>query len=103
MPAGTAATPSPLLAGRRYPDPDAFRPERFLDQPIDPARWLPFGGGIRRCLGAAFATLEMKVVLRVLFTEATLRPVHARMERPKRRAVTLVPARGTRVVLEGRP
>ena len=93
LPAGVAAAPSTLLAGRRSPDPDAFRPERFLDQPIDPTTWLPFGGGIRRCLGASFATLEIKTVLRVLLTEATLRPAHARMERPKRRAVTLVPAR----------
>ena len=73
LPAGTSLAPSILLAHRQpdaYPNPDDFRPERFLgDNPPDLLTWLPFGGGFRRCLGAAFATLEMQVVLRTILTE----------------------------------
>ena len=59
-------TPCPYLAHRRaeqWPDPTAFRPERFLDGAPEPLTWLPFGGGTRRCPGAAFATMELKAVL----------------------------------------
>ncbi|MHB8463854.1 MAG: cytochrome P450 [Acidimicrobiales bacterium] len=104
--AGTAVTPSILLAHRRpdaYPQPDQFRPERFLgDGAPDLLTWLPFGGGFRRCLGAGFATLEMQVVLRTVLANCRLAPADARQERQKRRAVTLQPRRGTRVILEER-
>ena len=66
VPAGIHVTPSPYLAHRRperWPDPTAFRPERFLDGAPEPLTWLPFGGGTRRCAGAAFATMELKAVL----------------------------------------
>jgi cytochrome P450 len=104
VPAGTSVMASVHLAhtdADRYPDPFAFRPERFLGEAPDLASWLPFGGGVRRCLGAAFATLEMTEVLRTVITCAELRPASTEMERPKRRAVTLIPRHGTRAVLSG--
>ncbi len=100
MPAGFAASPSILLAQRDpfvYPDPLAFKPERFIDRPADPSTWLPFGGGIRRCIGAAFATMEIKTVLRTVLSEVELEPASPKLERAKRRAVTMIPARGVRV------
>lgn len=103
VPAGAALVPSIFLAQRRpeiYPEPDSFRPERFLDRPTDPHTWLPFGGGIRRCIGAAFATLEIKTVLATVLSHVELEPV-GRMEKPRRRAVTMIPSRGTRVRLAG--
>jgi cytochrome P450 family 135 len=102
LPAGTGVVASFYLAHTdpdRYPDPFAFRPERFLDTPPDLATWLPFGGGVRRCLGAGFATLEMKEVLRTVLAGADVRPASPDMERPKRRAVTLIPRHGTRAVV----
>jgi cytochrome P450 len=100
LPAGVSVTPSILLLQRRpdlYPDPLAFRPERFLGA-TDPHTWTPFGGGIRRCLGAPFATLEIHVVLRTVLRRMRLAPASRRPARPKRRAVTLMPGDGTRVV-----
>ena len=103
VPAGTSVTASILLAHRRtdtYTDPLAFRPERFLEGAPDPYAWIPFGGGARRCLGASFAMLEMREVLRALLTSVDLRAASPRMERPRRRVVTLIPRRGTRVVVD---
>jgi cytochrome P450 len=105
LPAGVSVAPCIYLMHRRpeiYPDPEAFRPERFLDSPPGTYTWLPFGGGIRRCLGAQFAQLEMKVVLSTLLREARLRPTSARPERVTRRAITFVPERGGEVVLDPR-
>ena len=62
------------------PDPQAFRPERFLNGAPEPYTWVPFGGGVRRCLGATFATLEMKVVISTILRRATLRASRARPE-----------------------
>jgi cytochrome P450 len=86
-----------------WEDPDAFRPERFLDgaQP-DPYTWIPFGGGVRRCLGASFASFEMKVVLETILPAADLIPSSPEPEAARLRHVTLVPARGGEVVLERR-
>jgi cytochrome P450 len=106
LPAGSHVAPCIYLMHRRpevYPDPEAFRPERFLETPPGTYTWLPFGGGIRRCLGAQFAQMEMKVVLSTLMENARLRPTTARPERAARRAITFVPERGGEVVLDGAP
>jgi cytochrome P450 len=81
-----------------YPDPFAFRPERFLEEPPGTYTWIPFGGGRRRCLGASFAMLEMKVVLRAALGRYTIEPA-AELERTRRRAITISPRRGARMVL----
>ena len=83
-----------------YPDPYAFRPERFLEQPPGTYTWIPFGGGRRRCLGAAFASAEMKVVLRAVLERARLRTAgDGRFELSRRRSITLSPRQGAEVVL----
>jgi cytochrome P450 len=105
LPAGTDVTPAIWLTHTRpdlYPEPYAFRPERFLDKPPTTYGWVPFGGGVRRCLGAAFAELEMRVVLEALLAGPALRPASARPERVTRRNVTFSPRHGTRVVLDAR-
>ncbi len=102
LPAGSVVSPAVYLVHRRadlYAEPHAFRPERFLDERTASYAWLPFGGGVRRCIGASFATLEMQEVLRAVFSRLELRPARpGRPERPKRRTVTSVPANGTVVV-----
>lgn len=88
-----------------YPDPQAFRPERFLEQAPGTYTWLPFGGGRRRCLGQAFAMLEMRVVLAALVASADLAADPqggGRDERRRRRHITVSPAQGARVVLRPR-
>jgi cytochrome P450 len=82
------------------PDPQAFRPERFLEGAPEPYTWIPFGGGVRRCLGAAFAQLEMKVVLSTILRRARLRAPSARPEKARFRGVTLLPSRGGEAVAE---
>jgi cytochrome P450 family 135 len=105
LPAGTIVAPCIYLVHRRsdlYPEPNAFRPERFLDRPPETYSWLPFGGGVRRCIGASFATFEMKLVLKVVLSRARLRAASARPESAVRRAIVLAPRHGTRAVLEQR-
>jgi len=105
LPEGTAVLAAIYLTHtlpELYPDPYAFRPERFLEHPPDTYSWIPFGGGTRRCIGAAFAELEMRVALETILRSAELRPASQRLERPVRRNVTLSPARGTVAVLERR-
>jgi cytochrome P450 len=104
LPAGVIVAPCIYLTQRRpdvYPQPARFQPERFLAGAPDPYAWLPFGGGVRRCLGASFATLEMRVVLRTVLMSAQLRAASLTQERVTRRAVTLVPRNGTRVIYIG--
>ena len=82
-----------------YPDPDAFRPERFLGARPQSSAWVPFGGGIKRCIGAAFAMCELVTVLHTLLTEGALKPVSDCPESPPRHAApVLLPRNGTRVV-----
>ncbi len=109
LPAGTVVMPSIYLVHTRpdlYPKPQAFRPERFLDEGPGPRpdtySWIPFGGGTRRCLGASFAQLEMRVVLRTVLERADLRPATKAAEPIVRRNVTLSPRNGTPAVLVAR-
>jgi cytochrome P450 family 135 len=106
LPAGANIAPCIYLVHRRpdiYPEPYAFRPERFIEQPAGTYTWIPFGGGVRRCLGASFAQFEMRVVLRELVRRLELRASDERPERVTRRAITLVPDRGGEIVVERVP
>ncbi|MDQ3573287.1 MAG: cytochrome P450 [Actinomycetota bacterium] len=106
LPAGVHIAPSIYLMHRRpdiYPDPLAFRPERFLGKPPGTYEWIPFGGGVRRCLGASFALFEMKVVLETLLRTVDLEPSRRRPEGVARRAITFAPARGGRITLKPSP
>jgi cytochrome P450 len=100
--AGTDVTPAIWLTHTRadvYPEPFAFRPERFVGASPDTYAWIPFGGGVRRCLGAAFAELEMRVVLRAIVEGCNLALARGRPERVGRRNVTLSPRAGTPVIV----
>jgi cytochrome P450 len=85
-----------------YPDPYAFRPERFLDSEPGTYTLIPFGGGRRRCLGASFAILEMKAVLRAVFSTLELGPAAEGLELTRRRAITVSPRVGARAVVRDR-
>ncbi|MHB1538786.1 MAG: cytochrome P450, partial [Solirubrobacteraceae bacterium] len=87
---------------RRFPDPERFAPERFLEPPAGPRAFLPWGGGRRRCPGAQLATLELETVLRAVLTARVVEPVGTRIERPRWRSVIVAPRRGARVVLRER-
>src|SRR5687767_3299392 len=118
LPAGTLVLPAIAVLHARpdlYDSPEEFRPERFLEAKTD-ARghrplagraaesyaWIPFGGGVRRCIGASFAQVEMKTVLREVLRRVRLRAPTQRPERGVIRHVTVVPGRGARVVVEER-
>jgi cytochrome P450 len=102
LPAGVAVAPSIHLIHRDpeiYPEPERFLPERFLDEPPGTYTWIPFGGGVRRCIGAAFAQFEMTVVLRELVKRYEARPATPAAERPYRRAITETPRHDAQVIL----
>jgi cytochrome P450 len=103
LPAGITVVPCIYLMHRRadvYPDPLAFRPERFLEQPAGTYTWIPFGGGVRRCLGASFALFEMKQVLSTVLPRVELRTEAGAGERIVRRTITYVPEHGARIQIE---
>jgi cytochrome P450 len=85
-----------------YPDPYAFRPERFLEESPGTYTWIPFGGGRRRCLGASFATLEMKIVLRAVLAGSAVSSSENGAEPSRRRSITLSPGRCASTVLRER-
>ncbi|MFO0676894.1 MAG: cytochrome P450 [Polyangiaceae bacterium] len=102
LPAGVAVSCSIYLAQRReavYAHPDRFDPAHFLGKKIAPQEYFPFGGGVRRCIGMAFALYEMKIVTARIFTRATLRLADKRPMRPVRRSITLTPRNGLEVEL----
>jgi cytochrome P450 len=101
LPPGVHVTPCIYLAHRRpevWDHPTAFRPERFLDGAPEPYTFIPFGGGVRRCVGAAFASLEMKEVLRAVARRFELAAATRGGERMRRRSITMTPSRGGYVV-----
>ena len=101
LPPGVYVAPCLYLAHRRpdvWPDPTKFDPQRFLNGAPEPFSFVPFGGGTRRCLGAAFATLELREVLRAVTGRFTLEPDRPQGERMRRRSVTLAPARGGSII-----
>ena len=105
IPAGTMVVPYITLVHRRpdlWGDPFEFRPERFLNTNVSTYAWIPFGGGRRRCLGAAFSLIEARVVLRTILSSASLTPSSRRSERIGRSNVLLVPAGGGSIRLNHR-
>ena len=86
-----------------YPDPYAFRPERFLDASPGTYTWIPFGGGRRRCLGAGFALLEMKLVIAAVLAAHDPRPASPGPEHARRRNITITPEAASRVILGSSP
>jgi cytochrome P450 len=105
LPAGVTLMPSINLvqhSSRYYPDPEQFQPQRFLDHRPDPAIWLPFGGGIRRCLGATFAQVEMRTVLREILRRIELAVTTTPDEPVRARHVTMVPRQGALVTVRRR-
>ena len=106
LPAGAMAVPSIYLTQRRadvWPDAELFSPERFLGARPMPYEFFPFGGGVRRCIGMAFAIYEMKIVLAEVLQRVSLRAAPGYAVRPVRRSITLAPSQGVRVVVEPRP
>ena len=102
LPAGVTVAPSIYLVHRRpdvYPDPERFEPERFLGQGPGTYTWIPFGGGVRRCIGGSFAHFEMQVVLAELVKRRGLQPARPEPEPVLRRAITETPRRDAEVVL----
>ncbi|MDX6633304.1 MAG: cytochrome family [Solirubrobacterales bacterium] len=102
---GTVVMASIYLAHTRgdvYPEPHEFRPERFLDGNVETYSWIPFGGGMRRCLGASFALMEMQVVLRTILTTVALRGTRSEAEPVVRRNITFSPKHGTPALVERR-
>jgi cytochrome P450 len=106
IPAGTTVAPCVHLVHRRadvYPEPLRFRPERFLERPAGTYTWIPFGGGVRRCLAAPYAQMLMKQVIHTVVSEVHLQVVDPRSERARKSAITFVPHRHAWVTVLRRP
>jgi cytochrome P450 len=105
LPAGVSVGPSILLAHRdpaNFPEPERFRPERFLAGEVTPNSWIPFGGGVRRCIGAGFSLMEGVAVLREVLGRYDVNVVSGHDDRPRVRNITSVPDRGARIVVQSR-
>ena len=107
IPPGVEINPSIRMIHHRpdlYPEPSRFRPERFLgpDAP-DTYTWVPFGGGVRRCLGASFALMEMRIILRRVLERTALRPASPKRDKAQFRGVTLAPKEGVRAIQDRPP
>jgi cytochrome P450 len=105
LPAGTLVLPAIAVLHARpdlYDSPEEFRPERWLNGTPESYAWIPFGGGVRRCIGASFAQVEMRTVLREVLRRVRLRAPTQRPERGVMRHVTVVPGRGARAVVTER-
>jgi cytochrome P450 len=105
LPVGTRILLAAILTHydpKLFPQPERFEPDRFLDLVPDTYSWIPFGGGVRRCIGASFALMEMDVVLRVLLERVELQPSSEPDEQPGFRGVVWVPARGAKLVIRRR-
>jgi cytochrome P450 len=103
LPAGTLlAIPIMLVhhLERLFPDPHAFRPERFIDGGPEPSHYIPYGRGIRRCVGAGLADYELRLVLRTILERTTMRAPEPELEQPRGLGMpTIVPAKGARVTM----
>ena len=97
-----ASTQLAMSAEESFPHPEKFDPDRFVGNPPNPFAWIPFGGGMMRCIGASFATMEMAVTLRTILREFRLEPTDEPDEKPRSRGVTVTPGRGGRAVLRRR-
>ena len=105
IPAGTTVAPCVHLVHRRpdiYPEPLRFRPERFLERPAGTYTWIPFGGGVRRCLAASYAQLLMKQVIGAVIATVDLQAAEPRSERARKSAIAFVPHRHALVVVASR-
>lgn len=97
-----ASTQLAMAAAESFPDPEVFDPDRFVGKPPNPFAWIPFGGGMMRCIGASFATMEMDITLRTMLREFRLEPTDEPDEKPHSRGVTVTPGRGGRAVVHRR-
>jgi cytochrome P450 len=105
LPAGTKVVPCIYLAQRRpdaFPEPERFLPDRFLQQRPAPFEWMPFGGGVRRCVGGVAAPVQMKVVLSAILRRAVLRPAPGPRVRTVSAFISLAPSGGVPAVLVSR-
>jgi cytochrome P450 len=105
LPAGVMVVPSITLvhdSADLYPEPDRFDPDRMVGATLSPMTWLPFGGGNRRCLGAGFAMVEMRVVLREILRRVELSTTTEAGEKTRIKHVILTPHRGGRITVRGR-
>jgi cytochrome P450 len=103
---GTTLLPCTFLVHRRkelYPEPDRFRPERFLERQFGPHEYLPFGGGNRVCIGATLAPLEIKVALATILSRCNLEPAHSGPVKPVRHGTLLAPSEEMRLIVSGEP